>query len=414
VRGGEKQPVERTIVGIDIGSSKVCTLVAEVGGNGRPRAIGVGLAPSQGMRKGAVVNVGEASKAIRASVDKAERASGYRIRRAFVSLSGIHVSSLNSRGMVGISRRERGITPADVGRALDAARAIAIPQNRELIHVIPRSYVVDGQTDVPDPVGMRGLRLEAETHIVTAGSAAVGNLRECVEGAAVQVDDIVCASIAAGESVLTAQERTIGVAIADIGAGTTDVGVFVDGTVLHTAVLGIGGEYVTSDVAIGLRLPPALAEQVKLQHGSAYAKSVQPDERFSVFPFGEETPRIVPRWRLAEIIEARVEEILQLIRREIRRSGSDGLLPAGVVLCGGTAQLPGLRELAGQVLGSRVRVGAPQPLDGLAEAVSSPAHAVGVGLMGWTGSLDVGPDVRRRGRGLGGILLDVIREIVPN
>ena len=410
VQGGEKGFVERTVVGIDIGSSKVCTLVAEVG-NGRPRAIGVGLARSQGMRKGSVVNVTEASEAIRESVDKAERTSGYRIRSAFVGLSGLHVSSLNSRGVVGISRRERGITADDVGRALEAARSIALPQNRELIHVIPRSYVVDGQTDVSDPIGMRGLRLEAETHIVTAGSAAVENLRQCVERAAVQVDDVVSSSIAAGEAVLTAQERTMGVAIADIGAGTTDIGVFIDGTVLHSAVLGIGGANVTNDVAIGLRLQPALAEQVKLQSGCAYAKTVQPDERFSVFLLGEETPMIVPRWRLAEIIEARVEEVLQLIRREIRRSGSDGLLPAGVVLCGGTAQLPGLQELARQVLGCPVRVGVPHPLDGLSEAVSSPAHAVGVGLMGWNGSSDVGPEARRRGRGPGGILIDVIREI---
>jgi cell division protein FtsA len=412
-RAGRELAVERTVVGIDLGSSKICTLVAEVNGSDRPRALGVGLAPARGVRKGAIVNVSEASEAIRASVDQAERASGYRIRSAFVSLSGVHVSSLNSRGVVGISRRELGITQADVDRALEAARSVAMPQNRELIHVIPRSFVVDGQTDVPDPVGMRGLRLEAEAHIVTAGSAAIDAVRQCVERAAVQVDDVVSASIAAGQAVLSAPERIMGVAVADIGAGTTDVAVYVDGHVMHTAVLGVGGEYVTSDVAIGLRLQPALAEQIKLQHGCAYAKSVAVDERFSVFPYSENTPRIVPRWRLAEIIEARVEEILRLVQREIRRSGSDGLLPAGVVLCGGTAQMPGLRELAEYVFNSPVRIGVPEPVDGLVEAVSGPAHAVGVGLTAWTGRSELG----RESRGRGGVIpfvLDVLRGIFPS
>lgn len=405
--------MDRTVVGIDVGSSKICTLVGEVSADGRTRILGVGLVPAQGMKKGVVVNVAEATAAIRESVDKAERTSGYRIDRAYVSLSGTHVSSLNNRGVVGISRRERGITAEDIDRVLDAARAIGVPQNRDLLHVFPRSYVVDGQTGVPDPTGMRGFRLEIEAHIVTGGRSPVDNLRQCVENAGVGADDLVVASVAAGRAVLTDAEREMGVAIADIGAGTTDVAVFVDGTILHSAVIGIGGEYVTNDVAIGLRLQPGLAEQIKVQHGIAFAKHVAPDERFSVFPFAEDTPQIVPRWRLAEIIEARAEEILLMIRREIRRSGLDGLLPAGVVLCGGTAQLPGLVDLGRKVLASPVRVGTPKPVDGQGDVVSNPAHAVGVGLMGWNGSVDAGPRTRRNGRGDGNFLFRILREILP-
>ena len=404
--------MERTVVGIDVGSSKICTLVGEAGADGRTRVIGVGLVPARGIRKGAVANVAEATAAIRASIDKAERMSGYRISRAYVSLSGTHVSSVNNRGVVGVSRRERGITSEDIDRALESARAVGIPQNRDLVHVIPRRFVVDGQTGVPDPTGMRGLRLEVEAHIVTGGSSPVENLRQCVESAGVEAADFVVSCIAAGDAVLTDAEREMGVAVADIGAGTTDVGLFVDGTLLHSAVIGVGGQYITNDVAIGLRLQPGLAEQVKLQHGSAFAKDVAPDERFSVFPFAEDTPQIVPRWRLAEIIEARAEEILHMIRREIRRSGSDGLLPGGVVLSGGTAQLPGLLDLAKNVLGSPVRVGTPTPLDGLMDAVSNPAHAVGVGLMGWNGTADAGTRPSRPG-GVGRFIISILREILP-
>jgi cell division protein FtsA len=408
-----RREAARRVVGIDVGSSKVCTLVAEINGDGQARAIGVGLAPSRGMRKGTVVNVGAVTDAIRMSVDKAERTSGCRIRSALVSLSGAHLSSLNSRGVVGVSRRERGITDDDLDRALDAARMINLPQNRRLVHVIPRSYVVDGQTDISDPRGMRGLRLEVETHIVTAGTSAMDNLRQCVEAAGVDVEDLIASCIAASDAVLTQEDLDSGVAVADIGAGTTDVSVFREGRISHSAVLGVGGEYITSDIAVGLRLQPALAEQVKLEHGCAYSKSVAHNESFSVFPLGEDTPRLVPRWRLADIVEARAEEILLMVRREISRSGEDGLLPAGVVLCGGTSHLPGLPELARHVFGTPVRIGRPKPVDGLADAVLSPAHAVGVGLMSWNGSLDVGPEVNHRKRTVWELVQEVFRAVTP-
>jgi cell division protein FtsA len=403
----------RTIVGIDVGSSKVCTLVGELDGEGQVRVIGVGLAPAQGMRRGGVVNVASATAAISASVEQAERTSGYKIDRAYVGLSGTHVSSLNSRGVVGISRREHGITEEDVERALDAAHAIAVPHNQEVVHVIPRGYVVDGQNGVHDPVGMHGFRLEVEAHIVIGSSSSIQNLVKCVEGAEVEVDELVLASIAAGDAVLTDTEREMGVVLADVGAGTTDLSIFIDGSVWHTVTLGIGGEYITGDVAIGLRLPPEVAEQVKIEHGHARASHVLPEDRFTVSTFGGTGRQAVQRWKLAEIIEARVEEILSMIQQEIKRSGYDGLLPAGVVLCGGTAQLPGIQELGQHIFNLPVRVGTPRGIHGLVDRISNPAHAVGAGLMGWGMTVDTRPQLPRSGPGLGSRLLNWLRVFLP-
>jgi len=380
---------------------------------GDVRVIGVGLAGSRGVRRGVVVNVLDATAAIATSIENAERTSGYKIERAYVGLSGTHVSSLNSRGVVGISRREHGITEEDVDRALDAAHAIAVSHNQEVVHVIPRGYVVDGQGGVRDPVGMHGFRLEVEAHIVIGSSTAIQNLVKCVEGAGVEVDELVLASIAAGGAVLTDVEREMGVVLADIGAGTTDIAIFIDGAVWHTVTLGLGGEYITSDVAIGLRLPPDVAERIKVQHGHAIASQVPPEDRFTVSTFGGEARQAVLRWKLAEIVEARVEEILSMVKQEIKRSGYDGLLPAGVVLCGGTAQLSGIQELGRDVFGLPVRTGAPQGIHGLVDKVSNPAHAVGAGLMGWGLTVDTRPQLRKAGPGLGNRLLNWLRVFLP-
>jgi cell division protein FtsA len=407
--------VEHTIVGIDVGSSKVCTLVGEVGDEGKIRIIGVGVVPSRGVRKGAVVNVSEATTAIANSIERAEQTSGYKIERAFISLSGTHISSLNSRGVVGISRREHGITDEDVDRVLDASRAIAVPHNHEVVHVIPRDYLVDGQSGVRDPVGMHGFRLEVETHIVTGASTSIQNVIQCVEGAGVAADDLVLGCLAAGDAVLTDTEREMGVVLADIGAGTVDLAVFIDGTVWHTTVMGIGGEYITGDVAIGLRLQPAAAEQIKVQYGHAQAHQVSPDERITLSPYGENTPQVLPRWKLAEIIEARVEEMLQIIQQEIKRSGYDGLLPAGVVLCGGTAQLAGICELGREVFNLPVRAGVPgEDLSGLVDQVLKPAFAVGVGLMSWGGTMSRRPQFRRDGPATGRRFLEWLKAFLPS
>jgi cell division protein FtsA len=403
----------RTIVGIDVGSSKICTLVGEVDEEGQVRVIGVGLVPARGIRRGVVINVMEATAAIAASVEKAERTSGYKIERAYVGLSGTHVSSLNSRGVVGISRREQGISDEDVDRALDAARAIAVPHNQEVVHVIPRGYIVDGQDGVHDPVGMHGFRLEVEAHIVIASTTSIQNLIKCVEGAELGIDELVLASIAAGDAVLTNTEREMGVVLADIGAGTTDLSIFIDGNVWHTVTLGIGGEYITGDVAIGLRLPPEVAEQVKIEHGHAWASQVSPEERFTVSSFGGDSRQAVLRWKLAEIIEARTEEILLMIKQEVKRSGYDGLLPAGVVLCGGTAQLSGIQEYGRDILDLPVRIGAPQAIHGLVDKISNPAHAVGAGLMRWGLTVDSRPQLRNFEPGVGQRVLNWLRVLLP-
>lgn len=410
----DENVVERTVVGIDVGSSKICTLVGELDEEGMVRVIGVGTVPSKGLRRGVVINVQEATAAVAASVDEAERTSGYTIERAYVSLSGTHVSSLNSRGVVGISHREHGITAEDVERALDAACAVAVPHNQEIVHVIPRGYVVDGQDGVRDPLGMHGFRLEVETHIVTASVTSIQNLVKCVEGAEVEVDELVLSSIAAGDAVLTDTEREMGVVLADIGAGTTDIAVFIDGTVWHTVTLGMGGEYITQDIAIGLRLPPNVAEKVKLEQGRAVSDRVPRDETFTVSSFGENAAKAVPCWKLAEIVEARVEELFSMVRQEIKRSGYDGLLPAGVVLCGGTARLTDVQALGRDVLELPVRVGEPRELHGLVDTISTPAHAVGAGLIRWGVTVDARSRFRSPGPTLGERILNWLRAFLPS
>jgi cell division protein FtsA len=405
--------LERTVVGIDIGSKEISTLVGEIDAERQIRVVGVGLVPSRGIRKGVVVNVKETMEALAASVEKAERTSGYNIERAYVSLNGTHISSLNSRGVVGVSHSDHGITLEDVERALDAACAIAVPHNQEIVHVIPRGYVVDGQSGVRDPLDMHGFRLEVEAHIVTASSTSIQNLVKCVSEVGVEVDEVVLAGVAAGDAVLTDTEREMGVVLADIGAGTTNIAVFIDGAVWHTVVLGMGGEYITQDIAIGLRLPPSLAEEIKVQYGHALPEHIEPDETFQVDSFGGETPQIVPRYKLAMIIEARVEEIFSMINREIKRSGYDGLLPAGLVLCGGTAQLPGIRAVARDVLGLSVRRGTPRDVEGLVDTISGPTYAVGRGLIDWGVTVDARPQLRKYGTNIGERFLNWLRVFLP-
>ncbi len=406
--------MERTVVGIDVGSSKICTMVGEVRDNGDLRVVGVGLVPARGLRKGVVVNVDDTTAALTASIAEAERSSGYKLERAFVSISGEHISSLNSQGVVGVSHRRSGITVDDLERALDAACAITVPHNQEIIHVIPRGYVVDGQSGVQDPTGMYGFRLEVEAHLVTASSTAIQNLLKCVHRAGLEADEVVSAGIAAGDAVLAETEREMGVVLADIGAGTTDVAIFIDGTVWHTVTLGIGGAYITQDIAIGLRLPPAAAEEVKVKQGHALPNEVDSEEVFTVASFGDEFDQEVPRWKLASIVQARAEEIFSMINREIKRSGYDGLLPAGVVLSGGTAQLHGMRTLGRQVLGLPVRLGNPRNLHGLVDAVDNPAHAVGAGLLTWGSTEEARPQLKvRPGPGGGARFLEWLRALLP-
>jgi cell division protein FtsA len=372
---------EPIVVGIDVGTSKICTLVARVEGEKTLRILGVGIEPAQGIKRGTVIDISAATQSIARSIEKAERSSGLEITSAIVSLAGSHVSSVNSRGVVGIAGRV--IDQGDVARALEAAQAVAIPHNREIIHVIQRSFTVDGQDGIHMPIGMHGFRLEVEAHIITAAAATVENIRQAVKSAGVQTAQFVLNPLASGEVVLSETERQMGAVVCDIGAGTTSIAVYIDGDVWHTMVLPLGGNNITSDIAHGLRVPISQSEEIKLQHGHAVMSEISEDDHFTIRAFGEDQPVNVTRKELAEIIEARVEEIFSLLLQEIKRSGYDGLLPAGMVLTGGTSNLPGIRSLASQVMGVPVRVARPENLLGLTDQLLTPAYSTSVGLLYW-------------------------------
>lgn len=373
--------MEEIVVGLDVGTTKVCTLVARMEDAETIRILGVGIEPSEGIRKGIIVDLAAASQAIKRSVEKAERTSGLEITTALVSLAGAHVSSVNSRGATGIPG---GIIDAmDIIHALDQAQAVAIPHDREVVHIIQRGLTVDGQEGVRTPVGMHGYKLEVETHIITAAAATVDNLRQCVGTAGVDIQQFVLNPLASAEVVLTEQERQMGVAVCDIGGGTTDLAIYVDGDVWHTMVLAVGGNHITQDIAHGLRLALSQAEEVKKQQGYAIRSEVGSEEYFSIRPFGEDRDVKINRQDLAHIIEARIEETFGLILQEIKRSGYDGLLPAGMVLTGGTSALPGIKHVASQVLGIPVRTAQPQNLTGLVDKLDSPAYSTSVGLLRW-------------------------------
>lgn len=403
----------QTIVGIDVGTTKVCTLVGEMDNQGDLHVVGVGVSPAKGMRKGIVVDVQQASEAIRESVEKAERTSGYKITRANISLAGEHIQSTNSVGVVAVGRDE-GITGEDVDRALDSARAVSIPHGREIIHIIPRGFTVDGQDGVRNPLGMHAFRLEVEAHIVTASLTALLNLSKCVEEVGVDVDELVLNSVASGEAVLTETEKEMGVILADIGGGTTDLAVYIEGMIWHTKVLPVGGHHVTNDVAIGLRLPFNVAEKVKIERGHARSSDVDLSSTFDLQSLGDAGAVRIARHDLTQVIEARMDEILSLILREVKRSGYDGLLSAGLVLCGGASQLPGLRGLAQDVLDIPVRVAQPLDLRGLVDALHNPAFATSVGLLRWGTQEHASIKPHRNGGEWGRRIKSFIRALFPD
>ena len=392
--------MEEIVVGIDVGTTKVCTLVGRVEDNKSIRIMGVGIEPSEGIKKGIIVDLAAASQAITRSVKKAESTSGLEITSALVSIAGAHVSSVNSRGAAAVNGNV--IEQYDVEHAMEQARAVAIPYDREIIHVIQRGFSVDGQDGIRNPKGMHGYRLEVEAHIITASAATVDNLRQCVGAAGVEIQQFVLNPLASGEVVLTEQERQMGVAVCDIGGGTTDLAIYVNGDVWHTMVLSVGGNHVTQDIAHGLRLPFEQAEEVKKQQGYAVRAEVGSEEYFSVRPFGEDRPVQINRQELAHIIEARVAELFSLTLQEIKRSGYDGLLPAGMVLTGGTSAMPGIKRIASEVLGLPVRTAQPENLLGLVDRLNSPAYSTGVGLLRWALSMhdqDVSIGRGRRSKG---------------
>ena len=372
------------LAAIDVGTTKICTLIAEVSPRERPRVVGVGVVPSQGLRKGAIVNVEQATHAIAQSVAEAERVAGYSVQSACVGIAGSHIAGLTSRGVTLVGRGDRMITAGDAQRAMDDAQTIAIPHNRQVLHAIARSYTLDGQDGIRDPTGMVGYRLEVDAHIVTASTTSIRNLVNCVHSAGVEVGDLVLQPLASAEAVLRPEERRMGVVLVDIGGGTTDIAIFVEGSVWHSQVLAIGGDHLTNDIAVGLRAPFATAEELKVRYGHAIPADIDQSEFVDVTAFGDGTRRTVARRDIAHIINARADEMLGLILREIKRTGYDGLLAAGLVLTGGSAELNGLKGLAERQLQIPVRIGLPRGLGGMGAEVKGPAFATAAGLLLWT------------------------------
>ncbi len=407
---------EAVLVGIDVGTTKVCALIGEVSRDGSLTIIGKGPVPAIGLKKGVVVNIDQTVHSIASAVEHAERLSGWKIDRAFVGVGGQHVESQNSRGAVAVSGHHREVTREDINRATEVARAVSIPSNREVLHVLPRGFIVDGQEGVKDPLGMSAIRLEVETHIVTASATAVQNLSKCVQAAGVKIDELVSASLASAEAVLSDTEKELGVAVADIGAGTIDLALFADGSPFHTAVLPVGGNNVTNDVAIGLKTSLKVAEELKVKHGTCDLRPVDGEETISVAVLGEEAGRTVSRLEVCQIIEARMRETFELLKSEIESTGH-GMLPAGIILTGGAAQLAGVAELGREVLQIPVRIASPSGIGGLVDNLLTPVYSTAVGLLMWgASSLAAGEPARYESApALGGLgrLRDALRSIFP-
>ncbi len=407
---------EAVLVGIDVGTTKVCALIGEVSRDGSLTIIGKGPVPAIGLKKGVVVNIDQTVHSIASAVEHAERLSGWKIDRAFVGVGGQHVESQNSRGAVAVSGHHREVTREDVNRATEVARAVTIPSNRDVLHVLPRGFIVDGQEGVKDPLGMSAIRLEVETHIVTASATAVQNLSKCVQAAGVKIDELVAASLASAEAVVSETEKDLGVAVADLGAGTIDLALFADGSPFHTAVLPVGGNNVTNDIAIGLKTSLKVAEELKVQHGTCDLRSVDGEDTISVTVLGEEAGRTVSRIEVCQIIEARMRETFELLRSEIESTGH-GMLPAGIILTGGAAQLAGVAELGREVLQMPVRIAGPAGIGGLVDNLLTPVYSTAVGLLMWgASSLAAGEPARYESApALGGLgrLRDALRSIFP-
>jgi cell division protein FtsA len=366
------------IVGLDIGTSKVCAVVGEMTEQG-VEIIGVGSHISQGLRKGVVINIESTVESIKKAVHEAGMMAGCEINSVFTGIAGGHIKGFNSHGIVAVKNKE--VSPRDVERVIDAAKAVAIPMDREVLHILPQDYIIDDQDGIKEPLGMSGVRLEAKVHIVTGAVTSAQNIVKCCNRTGLNVADIVLEPLASAEAVLTEEEKELGVALVDMGGGTTDIALFHDGAVKHTAVLAIGGNHLTSDIAAGLRTPIAEAERIKQRYGYARTSMVTKDERVEVPSVGGRSSRTITRQILCEIIEPRLDEIFQLFRREIMRSGYEGCLSSGVVLTGGSTLLPGMIEMAEEVLGMPARLGLPMHVHGLADVISNPIYATGVGLV---------------------------------
>ncbi len=371
---------DNVFVGLDIGTTKIACIISEQDANGELKIVGVGVSPSDGLRKGVVVNIDKTVRSIQKAVEEAELMAGVDVDEVWVGIAGDHIRAINSRGLVAISRDNNEITDLDVVRAIDAARAVSIPMDREILHVIPQEFVVDDQKGIKDPIGMCGVRLETQVHIITGAVTSAQNIYKSVEKAGLKVVDLVLEPLASCYSVLEKDEKELGVALVDMGGGTTDIAIYFDESIRHTAVVGLGGKNVTSDIAIGIRTPVERAEEIKRQYGCAYSQLLKGTEYISVPGVGGREQREVSKAVLAGIIEPRLEEILSLALREIKRTEYSDMLGAGVVLTGGGALMDGIQELSEKVFEMPVKIGVPTGFGGLTEAAKSPIHATGVGL----------------------------------
>jgi len=387
-----------TLASIDVGTTKVCTTIAEVNDRDIIRVAGVGITPSHGLHKGLVVNIKDARESIHDSVNKAEQASGYKVESAYVGVTGRHVSSLNNRGVVAITRNDRLVRPDDLKRVLQCAQSVKVPSDRKVLHIIPRAYAVDGQIGVRNPVGMHGFRLDVETHVITAAVASVQNLAKCIRGIGIDIEDLVLEPLASSEAILTDDEKQVGVMLADIGGGTTDIAIFKDGSIWHTAILPVAGYQLTRDVAIGLGLPFEVAEEMKKRYGSVMPVYEGKAEPTAVLP---EDGHGASYQDLCDIIRARIEEIMRLVLLELPRADYEELIPAGLVLTGGSSNLSGIDVLGRDILRLPVRVGTPTNIFGITDALRDPAYATSVGLLLWGAKHEGRQSWRFRGLGGG-------------
>ncbi len=369
---------DNIIVGLDIGTTKICTIVGEARENG-VEIIGIGSFPSKGLRKGVVINIDATVNSIKKAVEEAELMAGCEIYKVVTGIAGGHIKGMTSHGVIAVKDGE--VKESDIKRVVDAARAIAIPQEREVLHILPQEFILDDQDGIREPLGMSGVRLEAKVYIITAAVTSAENIIKCCHRAGLNVSDIVLQPIASAEAVLTPEEKDLGVALIDIGGGTTDIAVFHQGSIRHIAVIALGGNHLTNDIATGLRTPVSEAEKIKKESGCSSVSMVNKDENIEIPTVGGRAPRTISKQALAQIIEPRVEEILMLAQREIVKSGFENLLASGVVLTGGSALLKGITDVAEQIFNMPVRIGTPMNIGGLVDAVNSPMYATGVGLI---------------------------------
>ncbi len=374
-----KKPNKDLMVGIDIGTSKVVAIVGEVTNEGKINIIGLGSHPSQGMKKGVVVNIESAVTSIQNAVEEAELMAGCQIYSAFTGIAGSHIRSLNSHGIVAI--RDREVSQLDVDRVIDAAKAVAIPADQKILHILPQEFIIDDQEAIREPIGMSGVRLEAKVHIVTGAVSAAQNIVKCLKRCGLMASDIVLEQFASSQSVLTDDEKELGICMIDIGGGTTDIAIFTEGAIRHTAVIPIAGDQVTNDIAIALRTPARNADEIKLKYACALQELADPNQMIDIPTVGDRPGRHVSKRALAEVVEARYEELFSLVAAEIRRSGLEDRIAAGVVLTGGASKVEGAIELGERIFNMPVRIGTPQFVTGLPEITNNPIYATGVGLL---------------------------------